>query len=96
MGTRRRRPGPHDRLPDQKPVQLLYTPDIFVADIKSFSSEAKDKLWCPVRALKWYMNHTRSLRTDHQKLFITATLPFRPASQCTISRWIANRSVPGG
>ncbi|XP_033634203.1 uncharacterized protein LOC117295606 [Asterias rubens] len=73
-------------------------PDIFVPDIKSFSSEAKDKLWCPVRALKWYLNRTKSLRTDHKKLFVTTTPPFRPASQCTISRWIvtAIRSVPGG
>ncbi|XP_033633155.1 uncharacterized protein LOC117294748 [Asterias rubens] len=73
-------------------------PDIFVPDIKSFSSEAKDKLWCPVRALKWYLNRTKSLRTDHQKLFVTTTPPFRLASQCTISRWIVTAIcyVPGG
>ena len=73
-------------------------PDIFVPDIKSFSAVADDKLWCPVRALKWYTSHTASLRAGHKQLFITTTSPFRPASRDTIARWIvtAIRSVPGG
>ena len=73
-------------------------PDIFVPDIKSFSAVADDKLWCPVRALKWYISRTASLRAGHKQLFITTTSPFRPASRDTIARWIvtAIRSVPGG
>ena len=61
-------------------------PDIFVPDISSFSSVSDDKFWCPVRALKWYVNRTKSIRT------------FRPASRDTIARWVvtAIRSVPGG
>ena len=37
-------------------------PDIFVPDIKSFSAVADDKLWCPVRALKWYISNCSSRR----------------------------------
>ena len=40
---------------------------------ESFSAVADDKLWCPVRALKWYISHTASLRAGHKQLFITTT-----------------------
>ena len=63
-------------------------PDIFVPTIKSFSSIPEDKLWCPVRALKWYIDRTKTLRGNCHKLFITTTRPYRPASKDTVSRWI--------
>ena len=63
-------------------------PDIFVADIKSFSSVADDKFWCPVRALKWYISRTKTLRAGHSQLFIATTPPHQPASRDTISRWL--------
>ncbi|XP_038065583.1 uncharacterized protein LOC119735737 [Patiria miniata] len=63
-------------------------PDIFVPDIKSFSSVSGDRLWCPVRALKWYIDRTKTLRSGHSQLFITTTPPYRPASRDTISRWL--------
>jgi hypothetical protein len=69
-------------------------PDIFVPDIKSHSSVRKDKLWCPVRALKWYVSRTEPLR-NHLQLFVTSTPPHVPASRDTITRWLvtAIRSV---
>ena len=63
-------------------------PDIFVPDIKSRSSVPEDRLWCPVRALKWYLSRTRSLRTSEAHLFITTSPPHGPASRDTISRWL--------
>ena len=73
-------------------------PDFFVPDLKAFSAVAADKLWCPVRALKWFVDRTKSIRTGHDQLFVSTVPPFRPASRDTIVRWIvtAIRSVPGG
>ena len=65
-------------------------PDIFVPDIKSFSSVPDDKLWCPVRALKWYINRTKPLRAACSQLFISTTLPYGPASRDTIARWLVS------
>ena len=63
-------------------------PDIFLPDIKSLSTVPQDKLWCPVRALKWYLGRTNSLRHGPDGLFITTTPPHRPASRDTIARWL--------
>ena len=63
-------------------------PDVFVADLKSFSAVDADKLWCPVRALKWYVHRTKQVRAEHKQLFITSVPPFRPASRDTITRWL--------
>ena len=47
----------------------------------------EDKVWCPVRALKWYIDKTKSYRKDDQ-LFLITREPFSPASLDSISRWI--------
>ena len=62
-------------------------PDIFVPDIKSHSSVRKDKLWCPVRALKWYVSRTELLR-NYPHVFVTSTPPHGPRSRDTITRWL--------
>ena len=62
--------------------------DIFIPDIKSFSSVPEDKLWCPVRALKWYLARTKTLRNTISQLFMATTPPQRSVSRDTISRWI--------
>ncbi|PIK41932.1 hypothetical protein BSL78_21219 [Apostichopus japonicus] len=63
--------------------------DIFIPEIKSLSSIAEDKLWCPVRALKWYLNKTQHLRGTTTTLFILPRAPYSAASKDTISRWLA-------
>ena len=65
-------------------------PDIFVPEIGSSSSIASDKLWCPVRALKFYLARTKPLRGDCKQLFITAVHPHGPASRDTIARWVVS------
>ena len=35
----------------------------------------EDKVWCPVRALKWYLDRVRSKRTA-SSLFVTYFAPF--------------------
>ena len=32
--------------------------EIFLPKVSSLSSVVEDKVWCPVRALKWYLHKT--------------------------------------
>ena len=61
--------------------------EIFLCKFSAFSSIRGDKLWCPVRALKWYLAKSESLRTS-DKLFVITQRPFSAASPSSISRWI--------
>ena len=63
-------------------------PDIFVPSLTCFSSIKEDKLWCPVRILKFYIDRTKGLRGDTTQLFITTVRPYHAASTICISRWI--------
>ena len=66
---------------NSKPCELL------IPRIQSFSSEDEDKLWCPVRALKWYLDRTKDIRCG-PNLFISSRPPHSPVSRDTISRWL--------
>ena len=62
---------------------------IFVPKIGSFSSVREDKVWCPVRALLWYLDRVKSVRPPGEcSLFLTHRAPHRRPSASTISRWI--------
>ena len=61
--------------------------EIFLPSISSFSSVEEDKVWCPVRALKWYLDRTRSKRTS-SSLFVSSIEPFQAVSKASISRWL--------
>ena len=37
--------------------------EIFLPSMLSFSSVEADKVWCPVRALKWYLDRTKAKRS---------------------------------
>ena len=54
-----------------------------------------DKVWCPVRALKWYLHRSLPLRNSPD-LFITTTAPHRHASHPTLSRWIVEAIKSAG
>ena len=56
---------------------------------------SEDKLWCPIRALKYYVDRTKSHR-KHDQLFLTCKDPFVPASKDTVSRWIVNAIKAAG
>ena len=49
--------------------------EIFLPSMASLSSVEEDKVWCPVRALKWYLDRVRSKRTA-SSLFVTYFAPF--------------------
>ena len=81
-------------LPDpeflSKNQSILFTPEpIFLPNLSEASSIREDRFVCPVRALKWYLEKTKRLRTS-DALFILPRAPYSPASKDTISRWIVN------
>ena len=73
-----------------KNQRLRFLPGpIFVPKIGSFSSVREDKVWCPVRALLWYLDRVKSLRPHGESsLFLTHRAPHRRPSASTISRWV--------
>ena len=68
---------------------------IFLPSLSSHSSVMQDKLWCPVRALKWYVDRSRSLRTSPD-LFISTVAPHSRVSLSTISRWLVEAISSAG
>ncbi|XP_071484026.1 uncharacterized protein [Diadema antillarum] len=61
--------------------------EIFIQPLAAHSSIAEDKVWCPVRALKYYWARTKDRRSGDQ-LFVVTKEPFSAASKDTISKWI--------
>jgi len=57
--------------------------------LSDFSSVVGDILWCPVRALIWYLLKTTSFRKSDQ-LFLVSREPFSAASRDSISRWLVS------
>jgi len=66
---------------------------LFLPRIESCSSVSDDRIWCPVRALRYYLAKTSSLRGNNDHLFLTHAEPHGPASKQTIARWIAGLIV---
>ena len=67
--------------PSSQPVE------IFLPSMSSFSSVEADKVWCPVRALKWYLDRTKAKRSS-TSLFVSSIEPFKAISKASISRWL--------
>ena len=77
-----------------KNASLTFTPEeIFLPSMTQMSSIAEDKLVCPVRALKYYLNRTKSIRSS-DRLFILPGLPHTPASKTTLARWVKSLIQP--
>ena len=61
--------------------------EIFLPSMSSFSSVEADKVWCPVRALKWYLDRTKDKRSS-TSLFVSSIEPFKAISKASIFRWL--------
>lgn len=73
---------------------ISFTPgEIYLPSISSASSISEDKRVCPVRALKWYLEKTKLIRTS-ERLFLIPRSPFNPASKDTLSRWLVKLITP--
>ena len=55
----------------------------------------QDKLWCPIQALKWYVDRSGFLRT-FPDLFILTVAPHSHVSIGTISRWLVEAISSAG
>jgi hypothetical protein len=49
-----------------------------------------ERLGCPVRALKWYLDKTQTARANIEQLFITNVKPYRPAAKSTLAGWLVD------
>jgi len=54
----------------------------------SKSENRSKRLSGPVRAIKWYVDRTSTVRGDIQQFFITSVKPYRPAAKATMARWL--------
>ncbi|XP_030834672.1 uncharacterized protein LOC115921380 [Strongylocentrotus purpuratus] len=61
--------------------------EVVLHPLSDLSSVSGDKLWCPVRALKWYLHKTKPFSKLDQ-LFLVSREPHSAASRDTISRWL--------
>ena len=55
--------------------------------ISTLSSVEEDKVWCPVRTLKWYVDRTKSRRTS-SSLFVATIAPHKGVATSTIANWL--------
>ena len=60
-------------------------------------SKRRDKrINCPVRALRWYLDKTQTVRGDAQQLFVTTQKPYRAAAKSTLAGWIVDAIASSG
>ena len=59
---------------------------VYLPNLKEYSPD--DRLHCPVRALKYYLQRTKALRGTEKALFITTQEPYARAAKNTIASWI--------
>ena len=72
-----------------KNQRLNFTPEpISLQEMKYHSDTREDKLWCPVRALKFYVDRTKALRRDCNQLFIKTVKPHDGVKTVTFASWI--------
>ena len=60
---------------------------IFLPAIFTLSSVEEDKVWCPGRALKWYVERTKLRRTS-SSLFVATIAPHKGVATSTIANWL--------
>ena len=74
-----------------KNQRLNFTPEpISLRAMESFSDTPEDKLWCPVRALKFYVDRTKTIRKGCNQLFVKIVEPHNGISTLTLAGWIVN------
>ena len=77
-----------------KNQSVSFTPSgVFLLSLKEFSPD--DKVHCPVRALKWYLELTKPLRGDEKALFIRSREPYTKATKSTVAGWV-KEAIAGG
>ncbi len=55
---------------------------------KTLDHKDMNRTLCPVRALKWYIEKSKDLRSFQRRLFISLSVQGKEISAATLSRWI--------
>ena len=67
---------------------------LFLPSLNPQSSQRRDRLNCPVRILRWYLDRTSTVRVVKgitiQQLFITTRKNFKPAAKATLAGWLVD------
>ena len=63
---------------------------IILPDLRKASGSPDCGPWCPVQALKFYINRTAPYRGEVDSSFLTVNKPIKKASKQTMSRWIVS------
>jgi hypothetical protein len=66
-----------------------FPPTIIHSLSRTLSADNSDRLLCPVRALKYYLERTRNRRRGKKRLFISYTNQAGDVTKNALSRWIA-------
>ena len=70
-----------------KNQSVSFTPsEVFLLSLKEFPPD--NKVHCPVRALKWYLELTKPLRGGEKALFIRSREPYTKATKSTVAGWV--------
>jgi len=68
-----------------------FTPSpIILPDLRKAANSPDDGPWCPVRALKFYLEKTKHLRGQEDRLFLITRKPYSGASKQSIARWLTD------
>ena len=60
------------------------------------SKKRSKRLNCPVRALRWYLDRTKTVRGQIQQLFVTTKSPYKAAAKSTLAGWIVDAIAKSG
>ena len=64
--------------------------------VLSKSKDRRKRLNCPVRALRWYLDKTKTLRGDIQQLFVTSQKPHKATAKTTLAGWLVDVIAKSG
>jgi len=58
--------------------------------VLSRSDDRAKRINCPVRALHWYIDKTKTIRSKVNQLFITSRSPYKAAAKATMANWLVD------
>ena len=69
---------------------------IFLPRLAPSTAPRRKRLSCPVRALTWYLDRTRTCRKQIKNLFVTSNEKCRPAAKATMAGWLVEAISKSG
>ncbi len=66
----------------------MFHPVVFPSLSHTLGAQDRNRNLCPHRALKWYLEKSKDLRSSQCRLFISFTKPVKEIAAPTLSHWI--------